>query len=66
MTAIEAAALGYRVIKASPFEVGLAKGGKVIRTWFCQDFDHQLPPLDHPEVMKYICWHNAAEALGKV
>ncbi len=54
MTIEEAQKLGYEVIKASPFEVGLLKNGKGIRTWFCQDFDRKLPPLDHPLIQRAI------------
>jgi len=54
MTAQEAAALGYEVVKASPFEVGLIKNEKGIMTWFCQDFDRKLPDLDHPKIQEAI------------
>lgn len=54
MTEQEAKALGYSVVKASPFEVGLVKNGKGIRTWFCQDFGRKLPRLDHPDIMRAI------------
>lgn len=54
MTKEEAKALGYEVIAASPFEVGLIKRGKGCRTWFCQDFDRKLPELDHPLIQEAI------------
>lgn len=54
MSAQEAAALGYEVVKASVYEVGLVKNGQGIRTWWCQDFDRKLPGLDHPEIQKAI------------
>lgn len=54
MTIAEAEKLGYEVIEASPFEVGLLKNGKGVRTWFCQDFDRKLPPLDHPKIQETI------------
>ena len=54
MTAQEAAALGYEVVRASDYEVGLLKNGQGIRTWFCQDFDRKLPPLDHPLIQECI------------
>lgn len=54
MTIKEAEALGYEVIAASPFEVGLIKNGKGIRTWWCQDFDGKLPPLDHWKIQQAI------------
>ena len=59
MTRQEAEALGYAVIAASSFEVGLIKGDKGIMTWFCQDFDRVLPPLDHPKIMRTIEVHEA-------
>lgn len=61
MTKEEAQALGYKVIMASPFEVGLVKNGKGIRTWWCQDFDRQLPPLDHPLILETIAIQEEAE-----
>lgn len=54
MTAKEAKALGYEVVAASNFEVGLVKNGRGIRTWFCQDFDRKLPSLDHPLIQEAI------------
>jgi hypothetical protein len=54
MNAKQAEALGYSVVKASPFEVGLVKNGTGVRTWFCQDFDRKLPRLDHPLIQKAI------------
>jgi hypothetical protein len=47
-----ARANGYRLIKASAFEVGLVKDGVGIRTWFASTFDGKMPPLSHPEVLK--------------
>jgi len=54
MTSSDAAKLGYRVVPASPFEVGLIKNGRGIRTWFARDFDGKLPPLDHPKIQQAI------------
>lgn len=54
MTIKEAEALGYQVIIASPFEVGLTKNGRGVRTWWCQKFDRHLPALDHPRIQKAI------------
>ena len=54
MTTEEVKALGYEVIAASPFEVGLVKGDKGVRTWFCQDFDWKLPPLSHPKILEAV------------
>lgn len=58
MTAQEAAALGYEVVKASDYEVGLVKNSdgqsRGIRTWWCMDFDRELPSLNHPTVQKAI------------
>lgn len=54
MTKEQAEELGYEVIKASPFEVGLCKNGVGIRTWWCQDFDRKLPSIDHPRILATI------------
>lgn len=58
MTAQEAAALGYEVVRASPYEVGLVKNSdsqsRGIRTWWCMDFDRELPSLDHAVIQKAI------------
>lgn len=54
MTAEEAKSRGYEVVQASLFEVGLLHNGKGVRTWFCRDFDRQMPALDHPLIMKAI------------
>lgn len=54
MTSKQATKLGYRVIAASPFEVGLTKNGKGVRTWFCQELDRKIPSLDHPEIKRAI------------
>lgn len=53
MTVEEAQALGYEVVIASPFEIGLVKNGQGIRTWWGSDFGH-VPALDHPIVQKAI------------
>lgn len=52
MTREEAEQLGYRVIKASDFEVGLVKGDKGVRTWWAQDFDRKLPDLGHHRILR--------------
>jgi hypothetical protein len=54
MTAKEAKALGYAVIKASPYEVGLVRNGKGIRTWWARDFGGKLPKLDHSLIQEAI------------
>ena len=54
MTKEEAEKLGYQVIAASVFEVGLVKNGIGVRSWFCQEFDRKLPPLDHPKILATI------------
>lgn len=54
MTAAEAKKNGYKVIKASPFEVGLTKNGKGIRTWWAVEFGGKMPGLGHQEVMRAI------------
>lgn len=65
MTAEDAKALGYEVIAASPFEVGLSKNGVGLRTWWCQDFDRKLPGLDHPIIQQAILRHEDDELLFK-
>ena len=54
MTTQESKKIGYKVIAASPFEVGLVKNGKGIRTWFSQSFDGKLPTMDHPKIQEAI------------
>lgn len=54
--------LGYKVIAASPFEVGLTKNGKGIRTWWCRAFGCKMPPLDHPEIQHAIRLNEELEA----
>jgi hypothetical protein len=54
ITKEQAEALGYEVIAASDFEVGLVKGDIGLKTWFCQDFLRELPPLDHPKILEAI------------
>lgn len=54
MTTQEATALGYEVVRASDYEVGLVKNGKGIRTWWCHSFDGKLPALDHPKIQNTI------------
>ena len=57
MTAKEAYQKGYRVTAASPFEVGLTKDGKGLRTWLSQDFDRKIPTLDHYLIQECIERH---------
>jgi hypothetical protein len=57
MSVEEATEMGYSVIKASAFEVGLVKGEVGLNTWFCQDFDRHLPGLDHPKIQEAIRIH---------
>lgn len=57
MNIIEASKKGYRVVKASDFEVGLTKNGRGIRTWFSQRFNGRLPNLAHPEIQRCIKNH---------
>jgi len=59
MTIKEAEENGYRVVAASPFEVGLIHNGRGIRTWFCNDFYRTLPPLDHPKIQEAIAVNEA-------
>lgn len=62
MTADEAKAAGYEVIKASAFEVGLVKNGVGLRTWWSQDFDRKLPDLSHPLILE--CIERTEKTLG--
>ncbi|MGH2414540.1 MAG: hypothetical protein ACRDEA_12830 [Microcystaceae cyanobacterium] len=62
MTIKEAEALGYKVIKASPFEVGLTRNGQGIRTWWASDFGGKLPGLDHSLIQEAIVIHNKIES----
>lgn len=48
-----AVSLGYSIIKASPFEWGLIKNGKGIRTWFSQDLGN-APQISDPKVIEAI------------
>lgn len=57
MTADQAHQLGYHIIKASPFEVGLCKGDHGIRTWWASEFERKLPDLDHPTILECIERH---------
>lgn len=50
----DAKRLGYEIMAASLFEVGLVKSGQGVRTWFCSDFDRRLPSLDHPTIQAAI------------
>lgn len=50
----EARKLGYEVIAASPFEVGLVKNGKGMRTWWAHDFDGKMPTLAHPKILEAV------------
>ena len=54
MNTQESKKMGYKVIAASPFEVGLVKNGKGIRTWFSQSFGGKMPTMDHPEIQRTI------------
>jgi len=54
VTPEEAKALGYEVIKASAYEVGLVKGDRGVRSWWASDFDGKLPDLLHPTIMETV------------
>lgn len=59
MNAEEAKALGYDVVIASFFEVGLVKDfdcghSEGVKTWWASDFDGKLPSLDHPLILETI------------
>ena len=62
MTADEARRLGYSLMEASPFEVGLLKNGRGLRTWWAQTFDCIMPTLDHPIVLEAIELNEKNEA----
>ena len=49
-TITSAAAAGYKVVKASPFEVCLTKNGRGLRTWWVNQFKGEMPTLAHPLV----------------
>ncbi len=51
---IDGKALGYEIIKASTFEVGLIKNGKGVRTWWANEFNGDLPPMEHPLIQEAI------------
>lgn len=46
--------LGYEILPASPFEIGLLKNGKGIRTWWNSQFNNELPSLDNPKIIEVI------------
>lgn len=54
MTAKEAEALGYTIVRASAYEVGLLKNGKGIRTWWANDFHGNMPTLEDSKVQDAI------------
>ncbi len=63
MNAQLAQSLGYTVVRASPCEVGLLRDKDPVRTWWCSDFGHALPPLDHPEIMRAISFEENRRAV---
>jgi hypothetical protein len=54
MTIQQAQDLGYALMKASPFEVGLIKSGRGVRTWWAREFAGRMPKLDHSLVQEAI------------
>lgn len=44
----------YELIKASPYEVGLLRNGRGMRTWWAKEFDCKMPDLSHPLVQEAI------------
>ena len=50
MTEKEAASKGYRLVMASPFEVGLIYKERGVRTWWLGTFGMRMPVFDTPEV----------------
>lgn len=63
MTKEQAQALGYRVVVAGPFEIGLVKGDQGCRTWWGNDFQWRMPELDHPWIMDAILAQEQMEAM---
>jgi hypothetical protein len=61
----EAAADGYVLTKASPFEVGLVRHGIGIRTWYARDFGGKMPKLDHALVQEAIRFDHSPVAPGE-
>jgi hypothetical protein len=57
MTKQQAIDLGYALKQASPYEVGLTKHGKGVRTWWLADFGGRMPKLDHQDVIRAIQIH---------
>lgn len=54
MTITEIQSRGYRLIQASPFEVGLIHGERGVRTWWSGTFGQRMPTLDDPQVLEAI------------
>lgn len=50
----EAAAKGFSLVRASPFEVGLLRNGRGCRTWWAGEFGCKMPKLDHAAVQEAI------------
>jgi hypothetical protein len=48
---------GYQLIQASPFEVGLIKDGRGIRTWWASEFDGQMPDFKNEKVLAIVRAH---------
>lgn len=48
---------GYQLIQASPFEVGLIKDGRGIRTWWASEFDGQMPDFTNEKVLAIVRAH---------
>ena len=65
MTIQQAQDLGYALIKASPFEVGLLKDGRGIRTWWAREFAGRMPKLDHSLVQEAIRLNEPPVAPGE-
>lgn len=65
MTEKDVSDLGYKVVWAGPFEVGLVKNGRGIRTWWAKDFGGELPPLNHSLVLEAVFNQEKLEAWMK-
>ena len=65
MTIQQAVDLGYALIKASPYEVGLVKNGRGVRTWWARDFGGKMPKLDHSLVQEALRFNEPPKAPGE-
>lgn len=57
---------GYRVVWASPVEIGLTHNGYGVRTWWAFTFNNELPPLDHPLIREAISTQTTREHIDEL